>query len=44
MNKAGLPKYLNGKWGLVKYSHWQAFRTRMEFKIPLGSEWGRDHL
>jgi hypothetical protein len=36
MNKAGLPKYLNGKWGLSKYLRWQEFRTRMEFKIPLG--------
>jgi hypothetical protein len=35
MNKAGLPKYLNGKWGLSKYLRWQEFRTRMEFKIPL---------
>jgi hypothetical protein len=32
MNKAGLPKYVNGKWGLVKYIQWQECRARMEFK------------
>jgi hypothetical protein len=42
MNKAGLPKYLNGKWGLSKYLRWQEFRTRMEWSIPLGVS-GRDH-
>jgi hypothetical protein len=42
LNKAGLPKYLNGKWGLSKYLQWQEFRTRMEWRIPLGFS-GRDH-
>jgi hypothetical protein len=36
MNMACLPRFLNGKWGLGKYIQWQEFRTRMEFKIPLG--------
>jgi hypothetical protein len=42
MNKAGLPKYLNGKWGLSKYLQWQELRTRMEWRIPLGYH-KRDH-
>jgi hypothetical protein len=41
MHKAGLPKYLNGKWGLGKYLQWQDLRTRMEWRIPLGHS-GRD--
>jgi hypothetical protein len=43
MNKAGLPRFLNGKWGLGKFLQWQEYRTRMEFQIPLGVG-GRDHL
>jgi hypothetical protein len=42
MNKTGLPRFLNGKWGFVKYIQWQEYRTRMEFKITLGLG-GRDH-
>jgi hypothetical protein len=41
MYKASLPKYLDGKWGLSKYLRWQEFRTRMEWRIPLGFS-GRD--
>jgi hypothetical protein len=41
LNKAGLPKYLNGKWGLSKFLHWKELRTRMEWRIPLGFS-GRD--
>jgi hypothetical protein len=41
MNKAGLPKYLNGEWGLSKFIQWQEIRTRMEWKILLGFS-GRD--
>jgi hypothetical protein len=40
--KAGLPKYLKGKWGLGKYLQWQELRTRVEWRIPLGFN-GRDH-
>jgi hypothetical protein len=43
MYKAGLPKYLNGEWGLSKFIQWQEIRTRMEWKIPLGYS-GRDGL
>jgi hypothetical protein len=43
MNKAGLPRFLNGEWGLGKYIEWQEFRTRMEFKISLCID-ARDRL
>jgi hypothetical protein len=43
MDKTGLPKYLNGKWGLSKYLYWQELRTRTEWRIPLGFS-GRDLL
>jgi hypothetical protein len=43
MNKAGLPRFFNGEWGLGKYIEWQELRTRMEFKISLCIG-PRDHL
>jgi hypothetical protein len=43
MYKAGLPKYLNGKWGLSEYLYWSELRTRTEWRIPLGFSW-RDYL
>jgi hypothetical protein len=42
LNKAGLPKCLNGKWGLSQYFRWQELRTRMEWRTPLGFS-GRDY-
>jgi hypothetical protein len=42
MHKAGLPQYLNGKWGLSKYLQWQELRTRVEWKIPFGYHRRRD--
>jgi hypothetical protein len=42
MSKDGLPRSLNGGWGYQKFLYWQELRTRMEWKIPLGSS-GREY-
>lgn len=36
LDRSGLPKCLNGKWGYGKFLLWQELRTRMEWRIPLG--------
>ncbi len=41
MEKAGLPKVVNGGWGYEKFVQWQELRTRIEWKIPAGLS-GRD--
>lgn len=41
MRKSGLPEFVGGSWGATKFLHWTEFRTRMEWRIPMGLG-GRD--
>jgi len=36
MIKPNLPKFVNGDWGYETFVQWQEYRTRMEWRIPLG--------